>query len=37
MPSSIQPNQFAALRLPSDMTKLVELVPNTYGRFLGTW
>ena len=30
MHSFIRPNQYVAIRLPSDLTKLVQLVPNTY-------
>lgn len=37
MHSSIRPNQFIALRLPSDLTKIVQLIPNTYGQFPGRW
>lgn len=30
MHSSIRPNQFVVIQLPSDQTRIVKLVPNTY-------
>jgi Gcd10p family len=30
MHSNIQPNQYVALRLPSDQVKVQQVVPNTY-------
>lgn len=36
MHSYIRPNQFVAIRLPSDQTRLVKLVPNTYVSYATT-
>lgn len=36
MHSSIRPNQFVVIQLPSDQTRIVKLVPNTYDRLLAS-
>lgn len=33
MHSSIRPHEYVALRLPSDVTKVIQLTPNTYAQF----
>lgn len=36
MHPSIRPNQFVVIQLPSDQTRIVKLVPNTYDRLLAS-
>lgn len=33
MHSYVRPNQYVAFRLPSDATKILKVVPDTYDRY----